>query len=40
LGLCLGVSVLKSTGASHRLILAHDLYSFDHFLPLLPTSYA
>src|SRR5947208_9589695 len=37
-GLVLGVSALNSTGAS-GLTSAHNLYSLDHFLPLLPTSY-
>jgi hypothetical protein len=39
-GLCLGVSALNSTGASTCKTLAHDLYCFDHFVPLLTTSYA
>ena len=39
-GLFSRVSVLNSTGASYRSTSAHDLYLFDHLLPLFPTSYA
>jgi hypothetical protein len=39
-GLFLGVSASNSTGASQFCSLAHDLYCFDHFVPLLSTSYA
>jgi len=40
MGLFLGVSASKSTGASHGCASAHDLYRNDHFRPLLSTSYA
>jgi hypothetical protein len=39
-GLFFRVSALNSTGASIKFTAAHDLYCLDHFLPLLPTSYA
>jgi len=40
LGLFFGVSVSNPTGASSLITAAHELYCYDHFRPLLTTSYA
>jgi hypothetical protein len=40
LGLFLGVSVMKTTGASLLNGIAHVLYELLHFVPLSTTSYA